>query len=523
MAGEPEEVWLDHTLQVQTEYKKQLTFERGAQLYLCYTEGPDTQHWFVTDKQLTIDFHLLTGTGHVVVAHAYQESDFIISEQFQCDAEVLRRVNEVQGATNYSLALRNSEHVARYIYSGAWISFQMRRGGSLRAKFEKQMTKPVQNMINTKPKELEEKEIVSEEPLYPNIKSDYIQFRSYPALLWNGGRDSYNIVILGPTGSGKSSLINLLFNQTVAKAAPTAASVTRTVNYIEGTYVSSKELKKKSIKHGLEVDHKDSPHSPKMQINQTKMYSDGDKDLDEFGVKKFREKTTSQKVKDIGNSLEILELQLDKASTESAHEIRERMAVIHEKAILMHKKEVETIKDGEKKPIESVCVVDTIGLCDTLFQDQEVYQIIKSSVDSNITLIDRVVIVCSGRIEKPKADAIKLFLNWMNYPKYKDNFVFVYSKSDDMSEADKELSLVILSELLDVDINVEHFILDPHTGAQKSVKLFQAASFPPNAEFSVIERDLELLKTAIFTQPRTRIKQEMHLKDRNKFSSCSLL
>ena len=46
--------------------------------------------------------------------------------------------------------------------------------------------------------------------------------------------DGFNILFLGPTGTGKSHLINHLFNQKVAVSTPAVTSVTREMYFYEG-------------------------------------------------------------------------------------------------------------------------------------------------------------------------------------------------------------------------------------------------------------------------------------------------
>ena len=41
---------------------------------------------------------------------------------------MVRRMQAVCGARNFSLALRNGEHLARYVFTGAWLSLQMLDG-----------------------------------------------------------------------------------------------------------------------------------------------------------------------------------------------------------------------------------------------------------------------------------------------------------------------------------------------------------------------------------------------------------
>ena len=55
---------------------------------------------------------------------------------------------------------------------------------------------------------------------------------------------------------------------------------------------------------------------------------------------------------------------------------------------------------------------------------------IKSSVKVNVCHIDKVVVVCSGRIEGQHAQAVQQFMKWLKYKKHRNQFVFVYNKAD---------------------------------------------------------------------------------------------
>merc|ERR1719443_2698741 len=52
-------------------------------------------------------------------------SDTRITAEFRNLPEVQDRMKEVCGATAFSYLLRNSEHVARYIQTGSWISHEV--------------------------------------------------------------------------------------------------------------------------------------------------------------------------------------------------------------------------------------------------------------------------------------------------------------------------------------------------------------------------------------------------------------
>ena len=154
-----------------------------------------------------------------------------------------------------------------------------------------------------------------------------------------------------------------------------------------------------------------------------------------------------------------------------------------------------------------------------MFTSDEVYDMISKSVSTKMAYIDKVIIVCSGRIEKTTADAIKQFMRWMEYPTHKKNFVFVYNKCDGMSDAEREHSLVSMCELLGADIEVEDIYNNPDRSRQ-AIKYTLATSFPPNVEYSVIKQDLGMLKRAIFARPENRIM----IKERTSISkSCNII
>ena len=101
-------------------------FKNG--LKLCYIKnilyGIEYEHWFITDgdtqndgKILVLEFGGGDITGNTVEVHYKTVRDYIIDEDFNMNEEIKARMKKVLGATNYSLALRNCEHVARYTYT----------------------------------------------------------------------------------------------------------------------------------------------------------------------------------------------------------------------------------------------------------------------------------------------------------------------------------------------------------------------------------------------------------------------
>ena len=110
----------------------------------------------------------------------------------------------------------------------------------------------------------------------------------------------YNILFLGPTGAGKSNLINMMFNQKVVESAASAVSITRHLAFIQGTCTY------------------------------------------------LRESTTEKK---------------------------------------------------------ELTVIDTIGFCDSIYSPEQILSLIKSGLQTNLVHLDKVVVVCSGRIEATQAKA----------------------------------------------------------------------------------------------------------------------
>jgi len=156
------------------------------------------------------------------------------------------------GATNFSLALRNCEHAARYIHSGAWISFQMVGRGILKELFLKNMEPDAKKLINKAPYNLENGIKPKAGPVFLDKSWADCEFQYIRGKKTMNATDSnkYNILFIGPTGSGKSHLINCLFNSTVAQSTSSTESVTREIHFYQGEakwYGTSDDNKRQRI------------------------------------------------------------------------------------------------------------------------------------------------------------------------------------------------------------------------------------------------------------------------------------
>merc|ERR1711892_329552 len=163
-----------HTLDINETYAIQQCelidkfFEVGNTLQLCSKLYPmnypgagsdQYQHWFLTDAvgSWVVEFGEF-GRGEtdlIVSVHCNPRGEYTVEDTFTMTSEVMERMKRVVGATNYSVALRNCEHVSRYIQSGSWVSFQMSGKGILRKMYLKDMA-AYTKMVNKLPLELQE-------------------------------------------------------------------------------------------------------------------------------------------------------------------------------------------------------------------------------------------------------------------------------------------------------------------------------------------------------------------------------
>eukprot|EP00440_Ansanella_granifera_P038842 gb/GFBE01042145.1/.p1 GENE.gb/GFBE01042145.1/~~gb/GFBE01042145.1/.p1 ORF type:complete len:285 (+),score=73.76 gb/GFBE01042145.1/:1-855(+) len=110
---------------------------------------------------------------------------------------------------------------------------QMLPGNVIGNTFATYMMGQSKKLINQIPAELS---VVDEiRPPYPGQQGFLSLTIANKQGLSASDESAYNVVVAGPTGAGKSSIINKLFNQTVTKEASCAHSVRREIAVFEGT------------------------------------------------------------------------------------------------------------------------------------------------------------------------------------------------------------------------------------------------------------------------------------------------
>ena len=217
-------------------------FPIGSEIQLCWqvvdaAPGFLTyEHFFLTNKRWTLEFGSGDPMNNTVTVHPNPRTKYFTKDKkVVADNGMRDRMAHVLGMTNYSLLLRNCEHIANYIAYGRWMSMQTVGQGRISSVLIDYVTDPAHRALrNTLPKQLQVNDRGdAQQLLYPNVKP-IVPFSRSEQVLNISDRTAYNVLVMGPTGAGKSSIINLLFNQKICESDDSVDSVTKNIEFHVG-------------------------------------------------------------------------------------------------------------------------------------------------------------------------------------------------------------------------------------------------------------------------------------------------
>jgi ribosome biogenesis GTPase A len=124
--------------------------------------------------------------------------------------------------------------VANFIVRGRWVSHQMDDSGHLMKFFSDKLLDDKKRIVNSFPSNIRPHIFSgsSQNKVYSFIDNHFKanQFSYY----LDNNEDTYNILVIGPTGTGKSHLINVMFNERICESKVSHHSVTREIYFIRG-------------------------------------------------------------------------------------------------------------------------------------------------------------------------------------------------------------------------------------------------------------------------------------------------
>ena len=341
----------------------------GCSISLCSNETtypPDHQRYLVKIKaksgqDWTIRFEPKGDSGKIILeADIFKSLDDTTCSTKEVTPEILTRIQNILPATNYSHCLRNSEHVANYIFHGAWTSLQMQNTGGMRKYFKLILTPELERQIATTPGDLKAMEAPREQvPLFNHIE---LLTDAKVVKQQDMKPTAYNIALVGPTGAGKSTITNILFNLNICETKTSVAAVTRDIHVVQGRYKCA---------------------------------------------------------------------------------------------------------DGETITVN---VVDTMGLCDQFVEDEDAVKNLANAIGSESKIDKVVVVVDKTPLKESHKITIKNLLNELKYPNNKDNFLFLFNKTEKRDYEKKQQMLRELGEDLGVDIDYQIPVITPATPGDDILK-----------------------------------------------------
>ena len=222
--------------------KLQLCFKVMNRHGFCY------KIWFVKDSESdwVIHFHKECDGSYLVKVYQCDESLTVHKEMERKD-EIIERMKTVVGATNYSLLLRNSEHIAWYVLTSVWVSYQICQEFS-QLKRALEPDQRAENLINEPPQDFLQGHV--RRKVFDDLSYDKecVQNAVENEIL-DGNYNPFRVIVIGPTGVGKSTIINHLYNKEVCNIGQDSATrETDKVASTHGIYFNTRKMSHKGGK-----------------------------------------------------------------------------------------------------------------------------------------------------------------------------------------------------------------------------------------------------------------------------------
>ena len=214
------------------------------------------EDWFiVVDDTYVIKF----SSDSVLKISDNVYSNYTTVKPFQMDQKTRDRIRMILGIKSQSILFQNFEHVANYIHSGQWLSSQTKENGHIyndiikinglprssakytfKDVFTECFNSDFKKLINTFPSTIDPCNL-DEKSIYQFIKTDLLNPKVHFYLDYNDNSAS-NVLLIGPTGAGKSHLINALLNRRIVNSQQSFTSVTKEFYFIKCQNEGGKQL-----------------------------------------------------------------------------------------------------------------------------------------------------------------------------------------------------------------------------------------------------------------------------------------
>jgi GTPase Era involved in 16S rRNA processing len=254
--------WEFHELQICDETKSQQWLlwmsrkEYITKMSLCRMKNSavviDYYHYFVLfscntptgNRKLVLEFGGGELSNASVLLHENPKSNYEVVKAVYETADIASvefRVQQILGASSYSVVLRNCEHLSNFVMSGVWYSSQTMpddKNCGIRGVMDK-LSKAARGKINSMPHGIK-----ANNAGFEDIVLEYKSRIEGPATAASYNDKDYVVAFVGPSRSGKSYLINTLAQEAVVRSGFGLDSVTadvsmtarsvRTTNHVKG-------------------------------------------------------------------------------------------------------------------------------------------------------------------------------------------------------------------------------------------------------------------------------------------------